>query len=262
MKKNQRYNLAILILSVIIILQGIFIIISAVKKAPPKIAKIPVVEKNKIAIVLDDWGYNLNNIDALSRIKYPLTLAVLPNLNYSQLIAEKAHNLGFELILHLPLEPREKLPLEKDTITTDMDSARISDILRRDLKNIPYLKGASNHMGSKATADTKTMESIFKELNEQGLYYLDSFVTSQSVCAGLAAKMRLRFARRDIFLDNSEEAAYIKGQIYKLKTRARAYGKAIGIGHDRRVTLEALKEIMPKLEKEGYRFVFVSELAR
>jgi polysaccharide deacetylase 2 family uncharacterized protein YibQ len=39
-------------------------------------------------------------------------------------------------------------------------------------------------------------------------------------------------------------------------------GWAIGIGHDRRNTLEVLKEEMPKLEKEGYKFVYVSELVK
>jgi polysaccharide deacetylase 2 family uncharacterized protein YibQ len=40
------------------------------------------------------------------------------------------------------------------------------------------------------------------------------------------------------------------------------YGQAIGIGHDRKITLEVLKEVMPSIEKEGYKFVFVSELIR
>ena len=84
----------------------------------------------------------------------------------------------------------------------------------------------------------------------------------ESICFDLAHKMHLRFAKRDVFLDNEEKAEYIKGQISKLKTRASIYGEAIGISHDRRTTLEVLKEVMPSIEKEGYKFVFVSELAR
>jgi len=40
------------------------------------------------------------------------------------------------------------------------------------------------------------------------------------------------------------------------------YGHAIGIGHDRKVTLEVLKEVMPELDREGFKFVFVSELVK
>lgn len=91
---------------------------------------------------------------------------------------------------------------------------------------------------------------------------MDSLVSSDSVGFDLAHKMQLGFIKRDIFLDNTETPEYIKGQIYKLKIRARVYGQAVGIGHDRRVTLEVLKEVMPQLEKEGYKFVFVSELIK
>ena len=68
--------------------------------------------------------------------------------------------------------------------------------------------------------------------------------------------------RRDVFLDNVEESGYIKQQINKLKSKARSRGFAIGIGHDRKVTLEVLREVMPQLSKEGYKFVFLSELER
>jgi polysaccharide deacetylase 2 family uncharacterized protein YibQ len=74
--------------------------------------------------------------------------------------------------------------------------------------------------------------------------------------------MYLGFTKRDVFIDNKQSPDYIKGQVYKLKTRARIYGQVIGIGHDRKTTLEVLKEVMPQLEKEGYRFVFVSELVK
>jgi hypothetical protein len=74
--------------------------------------------------------------------------------------------------------------------------------------------------------------------------------------------MQIAFANRDVFLDNREEPEYIMGQINKLKNIAKVYGRAIGIGHDRKVTLEVLKGAMPELEKEGYKFVFVSELLR
>ncbi len=87
-------------------------------------------------------------------------------------------------------------------------------------------------------------------------------VSRESVVSVLARKMNLGLVKRDVFLDNQENPAYIKGQIDKLKMKAKRHGRAIGICHDRKVTLETLKEIMPQLEREGYKFVFVSELVR
>lgn len=220
----------------------------------------PEAVKGKIAVVIDDWGYSLNNLDIISQIKYPLTLSILPNLIYSRQAAEELEKKGFEIILHLPMEPKEKYRLEKNTITVSMDRRSIENIIEQDLDNIIYAKGVSNHMGSRATESPKIMEIVFRQLKKRRLYFLDSLVSSKSVCFDLAKKVNLPFARRDVFLDNKEKPEYIKQQIYKLKTHAGIYGQAIGIGHDRRNTLEALREVMPAIEKQGYKFVFVSEL--
>lgn len=229
---------------------------------PKRVPKVPVVIKGRIAIVIDDWGYNLNNLDILDQIKYPLTISILPNLSYSRKTAEELQKRGLEIILHLPMEPKEKYRLEKNTIMISMSEGNIKNIIEQDLNNIIYAKGASNHMGSRATEDSGIMEIVFKQLKKRHLYFLDSLVSSNSICYDLAKKMNLRFAKRDVFLDNKEEPEYIKQQIYKLKTRARIYGQAIGIGHNQKTTLEVLKEVIPSIEKEGYKFVFVSELVK
>jgi hypothetical protein len=256
----KRYKIATLILSSIIIIGTILLIYLWISR-PKKIPKIPVA-RGKIAIAIDDWGYNLNNLYFLDEIKYPLTVSILPNLGYSKTIASALKKQGVEIILHLPMEPHEKFRLEQNTILTSMDEETIRNIVAQDLDDIYYAKGVSNHMGSKATEDARTMSIIFRELKKRDLFFLDSLVSPRTICFNLAKKMHLGFVRRDIFLDNKEEAGYIRGQMHKLKTRARVYGRAIGIGHDRKITLEVLKEVMPELEREGYKFVFVSELVK
>lgn len=258
----KRYKSAILILSILVIIEAVAIIFlwATRPKKVPKVA-VPII-KPRIAIVIDDWGYNLNNLDILDQIKYPLTMSVLPNLNYSKTVSEYLHQKSFEIILHLPLEPHEKYRLEKNTLMTSMDESRVINILKEDLSDVSNASGVSNHMGSKATEDARVMEIIFKELKRRNLYFLDNVVSSESICPALARKMDLLFAKRDIFLDNQPDLEYIRGQVYKLKTKAKIYGQAIGIGHDRKITLEALKEAMPALEKEGYKFVYVSELVK
>ncbi|MFA5145104.1 MAG: divergent polysaccharide deacetylase family protein [Candidatus Omnitrophota bacterium] len=258
MKKDSKYKIAVGILILIIIVLGFFLV-SKPKKAA---VRVPAVVKGRIAIIIDDLGYNLNNLRVLEQIRRPLTCSVLPNLEYSRRAAEELHARGYHVILHLPMEPQEKYGLEKNTILTSMDEETIRSILRQDLSSIVYAEGVSNHMGSRATEDPATMEAIFKELKKRRLYFLDSYVSSKSVCSQLAAKISLGFAKRDVFLDNKSEPAYIKQQIYKLKSRAGFYGYAIGIGHDRKATLEVLKEMIPELEKEGYRMVFVSDVIK
>jgi len=258
MKRDRAYKITIIALAALLITESVLLL--RLWSVRPKKEIKPVVIKGKIAIVIDDWGYNLNNLVVLEEIKYPLTLSVLPGLSYSLRVAESLYKSGFEIILHLPMEPYEKFRLEANTIMTTMDEPTIRGIIAQDLLSVPHAKGVSNHMGSKATESLRTMNIIFGELKKRKLYFLDSLVSSDSLCFDLTRKMRLGFAKRDVFLDNQEDSAYIKNQIYKLKTRAKVYGEAIGIGHDREMTLKVLKEIMPQLEREGYKFVFVSEL--
>ena len=218
--------------------------------------------KVKIAIVIDDWGYHLDNLAIAGGIKQPLTCAILPGLKNSRSVAKKLHKLGFEVILHLPMEPKGKRGLEKDTIAINMGRQQMRGILDKDLTTVIFAKGVSNHMGSRITEDTNSSAMIMLEIKKRNLYFLDSFVTAKSVCAPLARKMGLRFARRDVFLDNRDEPEYIRNQINVLKNLARIHGQAIGIGHDRRNTLLVLKKMLPQLTKEGYKFVFVSEIVR
>ncbi|MCM8780085.1 MAG: divergent polysaccharide deacetylase family protein, partial [Candidatus Omnitrophica bacterium] len=174
-----------------------------VRKPPQKtVAKLPVEIlprifrpkiKGKIAIVLDDWGNSLNNFDMIKSVKQALTLAILPGLAYSKRIAAEAKRNGFEVILHLPMEPvsRDKAEIEKDTICTDMDDLKIKDVLSAQLNKVPYVKGVNNHMGSLATADSRLMRVIFEELKKRKLYFLDSYTSGASVCSRQAKDCKI-----------------------------------------------------------------------
>lgn len=243
---------SVLLLFIALILTPIY------KKTPGKKAA----AKARIAIVIDDWGYHLNNLAIIKEIKVPLTCAILPNLKNSSLVARELNKLGFEIILHLPMEPKEKYRLERDTITAIMDTRQIQDILDKDLGSVIFAKGISNHMGSRITENKKISTIVMAEVKKRKLYFLDSFVNPKSVCREIAAKIKVRFARRDVFLDNQDDPVYIKSQLIKLKNLAGRKGTVIAIGHDRRNTLMVLNQILPMMQKEGYEFVFVSELAK
>ncbi|RJP28674.1 MAG: divergent polysaccharide deacetylase family protein [Candidatus Omnitrophota bacterium] len=259
-RADSRYRVIIIILVLIIL--GQFFAFWILPKAKKEKPKVKLAKKGEIAIVLDDWGYNTSNLELLRSIDMPITLAVLPNLPYSKQVASFANEHGLEVILHLPLEPKEKFRLEDNTLMVSMSQKQAIDILDSGLKDLVYAKGVSNHMGSRATEDRRLVKIIFSHLKENNLYFFDSFVSSESVCAELAGQLNLRFAKRDIFLDNSSNPAYIRGQINKLKAIANKRGYAIGIGHDRKNTLMVLKEIMPVIEKEGFKFVLLSQLIR
>jgi polysaccharide deacetylase 2 family uncharacterized protein YibQ len=266
MEQNKAYKITTWVLALIVSLLTISMVSLCMRrpKAPPQPPRQgenpPVIAR--VAIVIDDMGYSLNNLEMISNIKYPLTFSILPSVTYSRPVAQELDNRGFEIILHLPMEPYEKTSLEENTVLTSMNPDQVRQVVNNDLDSIPHLKGISNHMGSRATEDTRTMGIIFSELKKRRLYFLDSFVTGKSVAAFLAGKMHIKFTRRDVFLDNSADPRYIKQQLNLLMKKARQKGQAVGIGHDRKHTLEVLNEMMPEFAQQGYKFVFVSELAR
>ena len=223
----------------------------------------PLMSFGKIALVLDDWGYSLNNLPALKQINEPLTIAILPKREYSAAIARAVQEFKQEAILHLPLEPKKekKSHLEPETITVNMPKEKVRAILEADFKSLPGIKGISNHMGSLATENEALMRTIFIELKRHKLYFLDSF-TGKTVCKSVAQKEGLPYARRQVFLDNQTDEDYILSQMETLAKIARQSGSAIGIGHDRPKTLSVLLKAIPDFKKRGYQFVFVSQLAR
>ncbi|MBI3333546.1 MAG: divergent polysaccharide deacetylase family protein [Candidatus Omnitrophica bacterium] len=227
------------------------------RKAPPP----PRIVKARIAIVLDDWGYNLKQVPALGRIHQPLTVSVLPNLPFSTRVARAAHAGGHEVILHMPMEARDsRAPREAGTLLTRMSREEVLQSLGRSLATVPFARGLSNHQGSKGTADRALMETVLGDLKRRGLFFLDSRVTEESVCRQVAGRLNLRFAQRAVFLDNDKSPEAIRARLAELAKVAERNGGAVGIGHDRGATLQVLEERIPALEEAGYQFVPVSDL--
>lgn len=259
MKTVEKYKIAVIVLCMLLFLQWVYFS----QRMKPTVAPVgPVKAAGKIAIVIDDWGYNLEAFQYLKELAFPVTVSVLPNLRFSGQIAQDARSLGCEVLLHLPMEPYEKFRLEKNTLTPSMSQEEIQDIITDDLQSVGPVKGANNHMGSKTTEDYAAMERILQVLKKNNLFFLDSLVTRKSAGAKAASKLKLPFVQRDVFLDNKDDRDYITQQLYTLKRKASAYGSAVGIGHDRSLTLRVLKAVVPEFQKQGYEIVFVSELAQ
>lgn len=237
-------------------------IVSVTKKKVPALPSITKKVKHpKIAIVMDDFGYNMNNVEALFDIGEPVTLSILPNLKYSSQIANLARSRGYEVILHLPLEPQRKdVKEEPDTIKSGLSDAEIALILEKDMASVSGLSGVSNHMGSKSTEDKALMATIFGHLKNRKLYFFDSLTSENSVCRETARTVGIRYARRDIFLDNFSSVKDVEKQLLTLRRFAFSKGRAIAVCHDRKNTITALAKVMPEMASEGVQFVALTEL--
>ncbi len=217
----------------------------------------------QVAIILDDWGKNYRLLKSAIEIGRPVTLAVIPHLSKSRQIAKEAHENGLGVMLHLPMEPKNKgEPMEPHTIMTTMTEGDILNYLDEAIASVPYLEGVNNHMGSSATSDARVMKIVFKRLKFKNLFFIDSRVASSSVSEKISKEVGIRFATRDVFIDNENQLEPIKKQLEKAKRIALSHGEAIVIGHDRKWTVQAIKEMVPVFEKAGVKFVLAKDIVK
>ncbi|MBI3251710.1 MAG: divergent polysaccharide deacetylase family protein [Candidatus Omnitrophica bacterium] len=215
----------------------------------------------KMAIILDDWGNNFPLLSDAIQIHRPLTVSILPHLAHSRRIADEAFSKGLGVMLHMPMEPEGRNePLEPQTIMVNFSDSQITRALDEALDSVPHAEGVNNHMGSAATSDRRVMQAVIAHLKEKNLFFVDSNVIPKTVGWRVAQSLGVRFARRDVFIDNDPHLAAVERELRKAAKAALARGRVVVIGHDKKATLEAIKEMAPEIERAGVRLVLVKEL--
>lgn len=209
-------------------------------------------EKPEIAIIIDDIGYDWELTMALRDLDPNITFSVLPFAPFSRLISDKLHKKGTELMLHLPMEPVEYPGINPGpgALLSQMSPDVLLDQLQKNIQDVPHVVGVNNHMGSKITANSDQMNQIFTIFKKEKLFFVDSITAKKSQCKSAARLFKVKFAQRDVFLDNFQNADYIIVQLKRLVDLARRRGTAIGIAHPYEATLEVLSKELPKVKKE------------
>ncbi len=212
--------------------------------------------KSKIVIIVDDLGMNKKPIDQLLEISAPITFAVLPNLPYSKYAAEKADKKGWDVILHMPMEPKESsgymgIDAGDDALLVGLPKDAILQRLNSNLSSVPHVVGVNNHMGSKFMENSELTELILMDLKNKDMIFIDSLTTPDSKGYQTALKLGMRTAQRDMFLDHSaKDSKYVKEQIRKLVEISKKNGYAVGICHPYPGTVKALSEMIPEISTQ------------
>ena len=215
--------------------------------------------KVKVAIVIDDMGFDGKIFRKFVDLGIPITFSILPGERFSGYIAKKAKLLNYEVMLHLPMEPRNPLKNPgKGEISIRMSKEEMLRQLSKDIKAVPYIVGINNHMGSLLTENRIAMNALLEEIHKKGLFFLDSKTSPNSVAYKAAKSIGVPSGRRDVFLDNNPDIRYIKGQLDKVIKIAKQNGSATAIGHPKPETVAALREKIEDFKKEGIEFVPVS----
>ncbi len=217
----------------------------------------------KVAFIIDDLGYETEVAKKMIELEFPITLAILPFVRYSEFIAEEGRKNNQEIILHLPMESSNSSANPgPGAIQSYMSEEEIRQSVRDSILNFPYIIGVNNHMGSKITENREIMEIVLDEIKGYNLFFIDSMTTKDSIAYEVAQEMSIKSAVRSVFLDNENDMEYIKGQMLVVQETALREGEAIAIGHSRINTFYVLKRMIPELIKAGIEIVPVSELVK
>jgi polysaccharide deacetylase 2 family uncharacterized protein YibQ len=211
------------------------------------LAMISPAQAGKLSIVIDDFGYRPHQENQVLALPNTLSVAVLPNAPHAREMATKAHNGGHEVLIHLPMAPLSKQPLEKDTLRPDMSSDEIDRIIREAVDKVPYAVGLNNHMGSAMTSSLFGMQKVMQTLSHYNFYFLDSMTIGNSQSMRAAAGTSVKVIKRRVFLDDKQNEADIRVQFNRAIQLARRNGSAIAIGHPHPTTVRVLQQMVYNL---------------
>ena len=216
----------------------------------------------RIAIIIDDLGYQLEIGQRSVNLPGPVACAILPSTPRAAMVAEAAFAKGKDVLLHLPLQPVSKINQpDPGGIVLDMSREQFATTFSADLESVPHAIGVNSHRGSMLTRHPGHMGWLMEELRMRGdLIFVDSYTTAKSVALQIARENGVPAVKRDVFLDPDRTPETAEREFGRLKMLARKNGAAVGIGHPYPSTLALLEREIPKLADQGIELVSIREL--
>ena len=216
----------------------------------------------KLAVVIDDCGYNNEALKDLLSTGLPFSYAVIPYKQGSGEALRMIKAAGQTAMLHLPMEPLDRGQMSEGdkTILVSMSDSEKAKAVKAALDSLPGVSGVNNHQGSRATGDRQTMDVVLKVLKERGLFFIDSRTSSRSVGYERAKKLGVPTGMNELFLDNEASTEAIYARIKEAMGRADRDGGVVVICHARPVTAKTWTLYLEEIKKTGIRIVSAREL--
>ena len=215
----------------------------------------------RLAIVIDDLGYNLERDRRAVLLPAPVSLSILPFTPDGPAIAALARQHDKDVLLHQPLE-NDHGTWARGLLTTGMSRRAIAEGFERALASVPFAIGINNHTGSRFTRDSQAMHHLMEVIrrHDGNLLFLDSRTTADTVAETTARRMHVPFVARDVFLDHVPGRHAIDAAFRQAIRRAQQRGYAIAIAHPREETLRFLERRLVELDE--VEIVPISDLLR
>jgi uncharacterized protein len=219
----------------------------------------------RAAIIIDDFGGGTGGVQDFLEGDIPITAAVMPFTENSTKHAEWAHKNGFEVMVHLPMQPKrgKRSWLGPKPITVDLSPEEVKQRVEEALKSVPYAVGMNNHMGSLAVENEAIVRAIVEVAKERKLFIVDSGTSPGTKFPKVAKELGVPLLSRDVFLDDISSSAHVRKQMIRLAKVTEIKGSGIAIGHvgvTGKVCSIGVFQAMDEFKKRNIKIVPVSEL--
>lgn len=217
----------------------------------------------KIAIVVDGLGLSQTTTqEALSLLPPDITLAFAPYGNSLARWTQKARSQGHELLVQVPMEPFDYPNNDPGphtlltTAKTEANKANLNWVLGR----FDSYVGVMNYMGARFSADELAGSDFMREIQSNGLLYLESGASGRSRLNAIATNMNVPNLKADLVLDFQGRAADIETRLIQLETIAQENGFALGIASAFPTSVRTISEWTQSLRQRGFALVPITTL--
>ncbi len=217
----------------------------------------------RIAIIIGGLGIGQSVTgDAITKLPADVSLAFAPYGADLERQAQRARDLGHELLLQAPMEPFDYPDNDPgpQTLLANQSAEQNIDRLHWLMTRFTGYVGVMNFMGAKFTSNENALAPVLKDIASRGLSYLDDGSSARSLGPQMANTAGLSASRADISLDTSLKSTDIDAALSRLEKVAREKGVAIGVGSALPLTIDRVVRWSKTLEQKGIVLVPVSSV--
>ncbi|RMD86965.1 MAG: divergent polysaccharide deacetylase family protein, partial [Alphaproteobacteria bacterium] len=219
----------------------------------------------RVALVIMEVGLGAASTKAaIEELPPEVTLAISPYAGDPQEVARRARAAGHEVLLMVPMEPRDypKNDPGPHVLRVDRPADEVLDNLHHVMSRFQGYVGIVNHMGSRFTAERTAVDIVIGDLAKRGLLVFDSRAAPGSLFDEAAGAAGLPHVANDRFIDANPSAREIDRNLETLVRLAGTRGHAVGIGRPYPVTIERIRLFAEGLAGRGVVLVPLSAVAR
>jgi polysaccharide deacetylase 2 family uncharacterized protein YibQ len=218
----------------------------------------------RVAIVVGRLGISANMLtEALAKLPGPVTLAVTPyGADLARWVA-RARGEGHEVLLQVPMEPFDYPENDPgpQTLLTSLPPEQNINRLHWFMARFGGYVGLANYMGARFVMNDASVGAVIRESGKRGLMFFDDGATPRTVTSTAAGSANVPYAKADIVIDATPNAAEIEGALAKLEAAAHEHGFAVGYASALPVSIERIANWAKTLSARGVTLVPISAVA-